>query len=93
MAQAVPTVTPGVVVDKEMFKGKQVTVLLSGKGISHEQIKNQDKNMDHWILQSPEVVQIGHNSYLRGRALNGPINIRDKIVWIEMSSIKLIREN
>jgi len=91
--QSAPSAVQGVVVDKEVFKGKQVSVLLSGNGIAHEQIKNQDKKMDYWILQSPEIVQIGHHSYLRGRVMNGPINIKDKVVWLEMSNIKLIREN
>lgn len=93
VAQAIEPPAKTVTVDEKLFAGKQVLVLLTGSGISHKEIKNQAHKQDHWILRSPKVVQIGHNSYLTGTALNGPINFKGKVVWIEVSRIQMMREN
>lgn len=93
VAQAVEMQPQGVKVDESLFSGKQVLVLMNGSGTSHKEIKNQENKQDHWILQSPRVVQIGFNSYLKGRAVNGPINFKGKVVWIELSKIQIMREN
>ncbi|MGJ8674022.1 hypothetical protein [Rubritalea sp.] len=94
-AQSTPQVIikdPAVEVDKKVFGGRRITVILRGE-MSHELIKNQKNTQDHWILTSPSVVKIGERVYIRGTASNGPINIKGKVVWFEMGYVQMILED
>lgn len=94
-AQEAPKVIiqdPAVEVDKKVFGGRKITVILRGQ-MSHELIKNQKNTQDHWILTSPSIVKIGGRVYIRGTASNGPINIKGKVVWFEMGYVQMILED
>lgn len=94
-AQSAPQVIindPAVEVDKKVFGGRRITVILRGE-MSHELIKNQKNTQDHWVLTSPSIVKIGERVYIRGTASNGPINIKGKVVWFEMGYVQMILED
>lgn len=94
IAQNAPQVIindPAVEVDKTVFGGKKITVILRGQ-MAHDLIKNQKNTQDHWILTYPSIVKIGERVYIRGTAQNGPINIKGKVVWFEMGYVQMILE-